>query len=632
MTTRLRPLPSALMLVVVATAWRLAVLLRTDFAIDGDEGTLGLMALHISRGLELPVWFYGQRYMGALEAYVAAVPMALFGATTVVLKLTGLVFAVATVWFNWALARRVFGRLGGLSTGLYLALPPMLLSVWSLKMRGGYTSLLAMGSALLLWAHVIGTRGTSARESAGFGLLAGLCTWLNLLSFPFIGAAGLFLLARRQLVNRLSTLSAAAFGFLVGAAPLIVDNLNSNWETVHFLQARGARPLGDPVNMFTRHPAQLLGLVSPWSDASEAPWWSFGVAALIALGTGLLLWHERRSLLDFLRFGGRATSGAELYVLLVLLYLGSAALSGFAADPSARFSIVLYPAIAAAFGALVTWTWARPARATLTSSLVAVVIGFNLHSLWQHFDDQDMRYDGSPFGSYILGGSPDATFALLGSLGIDGLASDHWLRHVMAFESDDRIVPSPSRYGPHQERFRQAERIAWSTFRGGPDAPWMEPYLLGLSDAGVVTETHEVDGQLFTVLLDTGVPAREMVADSINAPLKAHFAIDRDPRTNWKAYERPIDSHDPPALILDLGARRRVRRLGFVFNLHGRPRQLGYSTSKDGRRWTVPVPLSPDGSIWQTAVTPVETRHLRFGALSADDMSWELNEVFVFEN
>ena len=40
---------------------------------------MGLAALHIARGEDFPVFFYGQEYMGTLEAYLAAPLVALFG-------------------------------------------------------------------------------------------------------------------------------------------------------------------------------------------------------------------------------------------------------------------------------------------------------------------------------------------------------------------------------------------------------------------------------------------------------------------------------------------------------------------------------------------------------------------------
>ena len=40
-----------------------------------DTSTVGLMGIHILEG-EFPLFYYGQNYMGALEAYTAAVMFA----------------------------------------------------------------------------------------------------------------------------------------------------------------------------------------------------------------------------------------------------------------------------------------------------------------------------------------------------------------------------------------------------------------------------------------------------------------------------------------------------------------------------------------------------------------------------
>ncbi len=49
-------------------AARLAIALLGYPADDSDEATMGLMALHINTRGEHPIFFYGQNYMGALEA------------------------------------------------------------------------------------------------------------------------------------------------------------------------------------------------------------------------------------------------------------------------------------------------------------------------------------------------------------------------------------------------------------------------------------------------------------------------------------------------------------------------------------------------------------------------------------
>ena len=64
---------------LVGTIITLAILLRILLiymgwpGVNSDEGTMGLMALHIAYHGEFPVFFYGQGYTGSLEAYLGAV-------------------------------------------------------------------------------------------------------------------------------------------------------------------------------------------------------------------------------------------------------------------------------------------------------------------------------------------------------------------------------------------------------------------------------------------------------------------------------------------------------------------------------------------------------------------------------
>src|SRR5215510_16194471 len=55
---------------------------------NSDEGTMGLAALHIAYHGEHPVMFYGQTYMGTLEAYIGAVLFHIFGPSLFVLRLS----------------------------------------------------------------------------------------------------------------------------------------------------------------------------------------------------------------------------------------------------------------------------------------------------------------------------------------------------------------------------------------------------------------------------------------------------------------------------------------------------------------------------------------------------------------
>ncbi len=70
---------------LAALLLRVWLIVRTGGVIDGDEALVGIQAQRILRG-QFPIYFYGQPYMGSLEAYLAALLFALFGASVWTLR------------------------------------------------------------------------------------------------------------------------------------------------------------------------------------------------------------------------------------------------------------------------------------------------------------------------------------------------------------------------------------------------------------------------------------------------------------------------------------------------------------------------------------------------------------------
>ena len=95
----------ALCLIVNATALRL--LLITNWPVlNSDEGTMGLMAMHIVNQGKIPLFFYGQGYVGSLEAILASPLFLLFGPSHFTLRL-GSVFLYALFLLNMYLLTRI---------------------------------------------------------------------------------------------------------------------------------------------------------------------------------------------------------------------------------------------------------------------------------------------------------------------------------------------------------------------------------------------------------------------------------------------------------------------------------------------------------------------------------------------
>jgi hypothetical protein len=64
---------------------------------DSDQAIVGLMAKHISEGRAWPLYFYGQNYMLAVEAYLAAPVMLMLGVSVLALKLPLVLINIAIV-------------------------------------------------------------------------------------------------------------------------------------------------------------------------------------------------------------------------------------------------------------------------------------------------------------------------------------------------------------------------------------------------------------------------------------------------------------------------------------------------------------------------------------------------------
>ena len=87
-----------------------AVLLTSQKYADGDEAVVGIMARHILTKGERPVFFYGQPYGGgaAIEAYLATIPFAIFGPSSIALKSVALCFWLVTIALCYLFCLRRF--------------------------------------------------------------------------------------------------------------------------------------------------------------------------------------------------------------------------------------------------------------------------------------------------------------------------------------------------------------------------------------------------------------------------------------------------------------------------------------------------------------------------------------------
>ncbi|MBX5457924.1 MAG: glycosyltransferase family 39 protein [Thermogemmatispora sp.] len=226
-------------LIVAMLAIRLGFSLAGWPGTDSEEGTMGLMALHIARGQDWPIFYYGQNYMGAGEAYVAAVFFHLFGPSLLSLRLAMLAFLLLFALALYQLARLLYGRTVAIFSLVLLSLAPRYVLTPEMRAVGGAVETLAFGSlAMLLAAWLAQTQPEESGKSwpkrrllASFtwGLVAGLGLWSHWLVIPFLGCAALLLVlfsGREWLRHPVLPLLLLA-GLVLGAFPLILYNLHA---------------------------------------------------------------------------------------------------------------------------------------------------------------------------------------------------------------------------------------------------------------------------------------------------------------------------------------------------------------------------------------------------------------------
>jgi hypothetical protein len=303
-------------LLVLGCLVHLAALRLHADCLDPDEAVVALMGKHILEGRSLPVFYYGQPYLGSLEAYGVALAFRLVGQQPAAARLVSLAASLVLLVLVFLLARPL-GTAQAAAASLAVALPPPYVLVWHLKIRGGFM-LAAVLTALLIGAaeRVLGGR-RRPRDLVLLGLISGLACWTNQLLIPFTLAALALVFLRLQNESGSARRSGLllALGSLAGAAPLVVYNLVHPARTflhlgAHYLNLElDGRPPLDSLRLGLYHslarslPSNMHQLI--WDTAPrlvggaswDPPW-----ALLPALGLGLTVlvaglagWRSRRS-------------------------------------------------------------------------------------------------------------------------------------------------------------------------------------------------------------------------------------------------------------------------------------------------------------------------------------------------
>jgi hypothetical protein len=457
---------------VFGLAFRLAIIFSPLGQIDADEAVVGLMARHIAFLGERPVFYWGQPYLGSLEAFSAAPLFRLFDSSTVLLKLVPTVYSLGFLAVSALIARRMFGTGPGLATAAYLALPPAMWAVWSTKARGGYAELLFLGQSLLFVTLFLTSR-RGRWLALLWGLAAGLTLWTHLLGVVYLAAAGVYLVLGRRANWKLIEVALLALGTALGMLPLLIENLTDGFPTMVALLQPPDFTVDIPaqfVRFFRVGVPVLLGLAQPTtSDVMFDADWLLRPAHLLLVAAAALLVlaivvaSYLPTLRRLVRCGADLAAEPAVLVLLALVVPPTIALTRFGffvSEP--RYALPLYSTVPLLAGALWRLPIAR-SYATLTRcGVVGLVLFFNAWSLLS--TDPRLWFPEAMFDSTAA--TRAALVHELVSQDRHQMYTDYWIGYPIMFETRETVLAYAiaggfNRYLPPADNVQRTPNPAW---------------------------------------------------------------------------------------------------------------------------------------------------------------------------
>ncbi len=451
------------------------------FPFNSDEAVVGLMANHVLHG-EIPTFFYGQSYMGSLDAIWVSLFFRLFGATVISLRAAQTVLWIALLFSVFFLAREVFNsaRAGWIALA-FLAFPPVNLLLYSTVTLGGYLEALIIGVWTVILAHQI-RRGHHAPMLQFFllGLWTGFGLWVFGFSLLFSLPACLFALwwgvvRTADCRQRLPRTAVFAAGLLIGAVPWWLFALQYGFHTLllelggsAIAVEQGGWLSGTLTHLFSFFFLGLpaaLGFRPPWS----ADWLVLPLIPFVLIAWVWMLWRDR----NHPGRAGRVLLYAPLGLLLLVFVF-----TPFGVDPSGRYFLpfcILLPVLA---GGVFIHLAGRKRNLFLAG--MALILIFQAAGIFQA---EKLSADGfttqfAPHTGIDQARMGEVQQFLLAHGETRGYTT-YWVSYPLAFLSDEALIFTPrlpyhqdfrytsrdDRYQPYQRALADAETTALVTYQ-----------------------------------------------------------------------------------------------------------------------------------------------------------------------
>jgi 4-amino-4-deoxy-L-arabinose transferase-like glycosyltransferase len=473
-----------LAVLIIALIGRILLLASGAVSFHSDEAIVALMARHILQG-ERPVFFYGQAYMGSLDAWLIAIGFRLFGESVLTIRIVQSALYLGVVATGWLAAWKLSGRAIVTNVaGLILAVPTTLGALYTTATLGGYNETLLLGHLLLILGYDVSHDHANSRwRWALLGLCAGIGWWTNGLIIAFALPVGILVAYRLWKMERSQRVTVpillAIACYFGGSAPWWVFDFTHNHAALAFYlpgvntEFAGNAILDLPpdqrlIGLLLLGLPTLLGLRFPWSASYFFP--PLGIVVIFVYALALYRLAVNRP--SILKPDGRGLI-LGMIGLFCLIFL----VSKFSQDPTGRYFLVLALPFGIALGALANRLWSSGRRvwpALFVGLVVAYAAVGQFEAARQNPPGITTQFD---LTTHIPNDSDAQLIAFLENHQLYNGYTSYWISFRMAFLSGDRLQYSAAlpdkaslayttayeRYFPYKQASDRAERVAYIT-------------------------------------------------------------------------------------------------------------------------------------------------------------------------
>jgi 4-amino-4-deoxy-L-arabinose transferase-like glycosyltransferase len=450
---------------------------------NADEAVVALMARHILQGTR-PLFFYGQAYLGSTDAWLIAGLFLLFGQNVFLVRVVQTLLYLGTIFTTYLLARRIFDKWAATIAALLLAVPVVVLTLYTTATLGGYGETLLIGNILLLWTLRLVERPLPTHqrqiEALLFGLLAGFGFWTFGLLGVYLVPMGILLVTQKNTAGRWTILAQPLIyvfmlvGFVVGSSPWWVATLKGA-ATLNELGGSAIAGAGSnfwadlalhTFSLLVLGITVIIGFRPPWG----VRWLGLPLAPLpLLLFFVTLVWVIRES---------RTRSALRLLLGVVVTLVIAFVATPFGNDPSGRYFLPALPLVA-----IFTGGWLSQIRGRYRWAAMGLSGGLLLFNVWGTVESILAFPPGftTQFDTVAQVNQRDlpAVISFLKSQGETHGYGNYWVVFPMAFLSNEELIysaelpyhedfrytPRDNRYEPYIETVAGSERVAYVTTR-----------------------------------------------------------------------------------------------------------------------------------------------------------------------